>query len=404
MQLKKDNMIEGLEKRIVIVGAGPIGLYCAYLIKRNNPLVYVTVIEEHSCVGKPVCCTGHISITGFHKTKLSKLINIKSCVINKIKGANIFGPTKSILKLETNKFQTYVIDRFKFDNLIFNLAKTQNIEFIFNSRVIGVEENYLKIKDLEKNIISEIKYDFLIGADGPNSIIRESIKISSFKNNEFIQAYQIKANGNFNSKLVSVYYSKFSKNFFAWIVPESNNFARIGIGTKLANNPNVLLNKFLEERKIKLNNILFDCSGLIPISKPLSTYCTNNKIIIGDAACFVKATSGGGLNFGLISSEVAANTITKRLKKFKSLLNYNKNISKYKKELNLHYKIYKFLFSKTLIELDEFFIKCKYNNLEKFLENNGEIDYLSSFIFKAIFYPKLYNFIKDFFEFIRIRK
>jgi len=396
-------MIEGLEKRVTIVGAGPIGLYCAYLIKKNNPLVYVTVIEEHDCIGVPTNCTGHISITGFNKTKLSKLININCCVINKIKGAYLFGPIKSKLKLKTHKNQTYVIDRSKFDNIIFNLAQTQNIEFLFNCQVYNVQNNVLKIRNLKSNVISDLNYDILVGADGPNSIIRKSMNISNFKNKEFIQTYQITANGDFDDKMVSIYYSKFSKNFFTWIVPESSNYARIGLGTKLGTNPKIAFYKFLENNNLKLNHIRFSSSSLIPISKPLDTYCKNNKLIIGDASCFIKAISGGGINFGLISSEIAAQTITNRLKNFKNLENYNKSISKYKNELYLHYKIYKFLFSKTLVELDEFFIKCKTHGVEQFLQDHGEIDYLSTFIFKVILYPKLYGFIKDLFDFIKTK-
>ena len=39
-------MIKGLETRIIIVGGGPTGLYCAYLIKRFNPNTIVTLIEQ----------------------------------------------------------------------------------------------------------------------------------------------------------------------------------------------------------------------------------------------------------------------------------------------------------------------------------------------------------------------
>ena len=68
-------MIQGIDKRVVVVGAGPIGLYFAYLLKKNNPDIFVNVFDKNSDSGENVSCVGLISLSGFNKTYLSKILD-----------------------------------------------------------------------------------------------------------------------------------------------------------------------------------------------------------------------------------------------------------------------------------------------------------------------------------------
>ena len=88
---------------------------------------------------------------------------------------------------------------------------------------------------------------------------------------------------------------------------------------------------FINKKNIKFEKIISESSGIIPISKPLKNYVFKNRLLLGDAAFFVKPTTGGGINFGLLSCECAEKALTNRFKSFKSLDNYNKFISKYVK-------------------------------------------------------------------------
>lgn len=399
-------MIEGIEERIIIVGGGPIGLYCSYLIKKQNPSLHVLVIEEHEEIGVPQNCTGLISIKGYNKTELSKLIDINKCLLNKIKGANIYSPYKEKFTVQTKEDQAYLIDREKFDKLIYKLAKNNNVEFLFNRRVIDIDSknNKVFVKDLKNNNTNKISFNFVIASDGPNSIIRDKF-YKNFNKKEFIQTYQVIAKGDFNKKLANLYFSKFSKSFFAWLVPINNYKVKVGIGTRLGNNPKSAFNNFLKEFKLNITSFDFESSALIPIHKPLDNFVIDNKIILlGDAACFVKSASGGGINFGLLSCQVAAKAIYQRLNNFKNLDVYNKLIKEYTFDLKLHYRIYNFLHIKNNYELDLFIKKCNKAKIDKFLEKHANMDFVSSFIFKLAFYPRIYIFFKDFLDLIKIKK
>ncbi|HOW29259.1 MAG TPA: NAD(P)/FAD-dependent oxidoreductase [archaeon] len=392
-------MIKGLETKIVVVGGGPAGLYCAYLIKRFNPSILVTLIESKKEIYSS-CCSGHVSIKGINELKLAPFIDLEKLTINRIRGANIFGPNGTNLEVRTKQYQTIVINRGELDKEIEKLAKNSGVEILCGYQVVAIDEDSIKVNIIDENRLINIDYNYLIGADGPNSIVRNSFSQKN-NNDAFINTYQITATGNFKKDMVSVYFGDYAKNFFAWIIPEDTTTARIGIGTTFGYNPKEALNQFIFKQELKLSNIKFNCSGIIPISKPLDTYFYKNRLLIGDAACFVKATSGGGLVFGLKSAEIAAQTITDRFKKFQNVNNYNKNLKKYIYDLNLHYKIHNYIYNKTNYEFDELLKKLKEAGIEEFLNSFGNIDYPSKIIPNLIFYPKFIVFYKEFIRFVK---
>lgn len=392
-------MIKGLETKIVVVGGGPIGLYCAYLIKRFNPKILVTLVESKKETVSS-CCSGHVSIKGINDLKFAPFIDLDKITINRIRGANIFGPNGTNLEVRTKQYQTIVIDRGAFDKEIEKLAKNAGVEILYGHQVVYIDEDYIKINLVEENRIINLDYNYLIGADGPNSIVRNSFS-NKFDNSDFINTYQITANGNFKKDMVSVYFGDYAKGFFGWIIPEDTTTAKIGVGTTLGKNPKDSLNQFIFKQELKLSNMKFNCAGIIPISKPLDTYIYKNRLLIGDAACFVKATSGGGLVFGLKSAEIAAQTITERFKNFKNINNYNKNLKKYISDLNLHYKLHNYIYTKTNYEFDELLKKLKEAGIEDFLNSFGNIDYPSKIIPNLLFYPKFLIFYKEMIKFIK---
>lgn len=394
-------MIEGLEKRVVIVGGGPVGLYCAYLIKKQNPRVCVTLLEKNKDIGKSSCCSGHISISGYRNLYLSSLLNLDKFLVNKIRGAYIFGPNKAKLKVCTEKFQTFLIDRENFEKELFYLAKDIGVDIKLNQKVSFINDEEIVIDDKQANKYIAIKYDFLIGADGPNSIVRESF--SDKKDlSDYIIAYQATAEGEFSKDMVSVYFGEFSKDFFGWVIPISRTQAEIGVGTNITQNPKLAFDMFLEKSALNIKNIEFNCSGIIPITNLKNkTFVEKNKLLIGDAGSLVKATTGGGLIFGLLSAEEVANTIALRFKDFKEIENYNKLLSKHLSNLNLHYKLHKYLVSKTPEELDNMLLKLKDSGIEKFLEKYGNIDLITSIIPKLVTQPKFLKLYKEIIDFIK---
>ncbi len=393
-----DFMIEGIDKRIIVVGGGPTGLYSAYLLKKLNPNIIVTVIEEHKVCGTPVCCSGLIDVSGYNKLKLKNNLVLKDFLVNKIYGADIFGPLEAKFNVSSKEIKAYVIDRSKFDLKIKELAENFGVEILNGKRVINIKNNFIEFLDLETNETKELRYDFLIGADGPNSFVRKTF-FPEIKNQEFIHTYQVTVQGDFNKEKVSVFLSDFSKGLFSWVVPESTSVARIGLGVYLGKNPKEMFNKFKEKYKIKYEREIYECSGILPISKPIKNLVNGNVLLVGDAACFVKSTTGGGVNFGLASCEMAAKAINDRIKEFKDLKLYNKHLSVYRKELEIHYKIRKYFYSKNSFDQDKLLLKIIDAEIPKILEEHGNMDYPSLFISKILLNRKAFALFPEIFKF-----
>lgn len=392
-------MIEGIDKRIVIVGGGPTGLYSAFLLKKLNPNIIVTVFEEHKECGKPICCSGLIDVSGYNKLKLKNYLNLKDFLVNKAYGSYIIGPLESNIKILAKEVKAYVIDRHKFDRSIEQLARNIGVVILNNNRVVDVSDTHIKYLNLENNEEKEIRYDFLIASDGANSMIRNKFFKETITQ-EFIHTYQVNVEGTFEKELVSVYLGDFAKNFFAWIVPESNTTAKIGLGVSLGKNPKKMFYEFKKKHKINYEKETYECSGILPISKPLKDLVYKNILLVGDAACFVKPTTGGGVNFGLKSAEIAVKTINDRIKEFKNLKKYNTHLSKYKRELRIHYKLRKYFYSKDIFKQDKLLLKINQAQIPSLLEKYGNMDFPSVFINKMFLNKNITKLIPELVKFL----
>ena len=109
---------------------------------------------------------------------------------------------------------------------------------------------------------------------------------------------------------VEVYFGRdIAPGFFAWLVPASRGTALVGLLTR--QKPSVymkkLLSRLVSQGKIKSTAANIHYGG-IPL-RPLPRTYDDRMLVVGDAAGQVKPTTGGGIYYGLLSADIAANTI-----------------------------------------------------------------------------------------------
>src|SRR5665647_2680810 len=92
---------------VIVIGGGPVGSYAALSLAKTG--VKVTVFEEHSTIGLPSHCAGHISIKSLRSMGLYPLP--KGIVENTFCAANFHSPLGSKFSIKLSCPVTLALNR-----------------------------------------------------------------------------------------------------------------------------------------------------------------------------------------------------------------------------------------------------------------------------------------------------
>lgn len=370
---------------VTVVGGGPAGLQCAICLRDAG--VDVTVIEEHNEIGLPEACSGLISVSG--TTDLS--LDVSSILVNQIYGARIVSPEGDEMIIERRRPVAHLISRLGLDRMLAAQAVAKGAELRTGTQLMDIRKDSLFMK---KNDHGEFKKTrFVVGADGPTSTVRQLAKITP-ESNRFIHGFQVTAEGNYNPRLVEVHLGSFAPGFFAWIIPENEHVARVGLGARLGSNITQLFDKFVLERRLEIRPVS-KLSGLIPLGPPIEEPVAGNILLAGDAAFHTKATTGGGIMLGMKAAQLCAQSIIEHLNDKKPLKNYAQKLKPIHQDLKLHWKIYNVLQGLSPARQSALFRKAKKAGLAEFLAEHGDMDKPSAYLGKALAKPAFWGMAPD---------
>lgn len=373
-------------RAITIIGASNAGLILGQKLAREG--FETQIIEEHSVIGEPVNCAGLVSIDGARKAGL----DLEQSALGKVKRALLYSPKGNVLEAKKKKATAYVIDRSKHDKLLYEQAVKSGAEVMLGKRLMDKRGDLLFLRDV-KGSGQATKTKLLIGADGPLSKVRELMGVTVPKE-FFVQASFGTVIGDFETECVEVYLSQQYKGFFAWLIPESKEKARVGAGCSTGNSAKALeyfCNAHYPEQKGQKLAIEGQTTALIPAGPPLKQVQKENLFIVGDAAFQTKATTGGGIVYGALSAQNLAKAIIRNFKEGEKI-EYSKENNPVYNELYLHWKIRRYANSLADKKIDKLFASLKKAGAEQFLEENGNMDFPSEFMYKFLSKPKLWKF------------
>lgn len=361
---------------ISVIGAGPVGCYTAYNLAKQGE--DVNIFEDNLIVGKPVQCTGVATFTikGIIKPK-------KEFVVNKVKKIEVIAPNDSSIKIRLKK-EEMILDRTKFDQYLCRKALDENVQLFTGHRFLDYKNRYIIVKD-SKNRIRKIKTDILIGADGPNSQVAKSAGL--FGERKFFIGAQAKVKVKTDSETYKTYFGSVCPKLFAWFVPESDTFARIGLASMQS--PNFYFKKFLE--RLGCKDIIEHQGGLIPLYNPNLKTQKDNIYLVGDAATQVKATTAGGIIQGLTAANVLVD----------SILNNKNYESEWKRKLGrelwIHLKLRKILDKFSDEDYNKLIVLMNQKKVLEVLETESR-DVPSKLLMKlAIKEPRFFNYVTKLF-------
>jgi len=302
----------------IIVGAGPGGLMAGRYL--NDALI----LDQKKEIGKPVRCAEGISRENLERQKIKPDKNWISAFIDTIQ---LISPSGKIIKIGKKNIG-FVLKRELFEKF---LASECRAEIKLKKKVVNVElENNLWKVETEDGEIFLSQY--LIGADGHFSIVREKI----FKEKvELLPAieYLIELEKEIDTSAMKIYFDqeKFPLGY-AWIFPKGRKIANIGLGGE--RNLRERLDYFLEEIvKKEFGNYRFleNRSWIIPRGGTKIKLFQDNAFLVGNAGGLVDPVFGGGINNAMVSGKIAAECILSKKpelyeRKIKSLPFFNSNL------------------------------------------------------------------------------
>jgi digeranylgeranylglycerophospholipid reductase len=291
---------------VIIVGAGPAGSYIAYELASLGH--NVAVFEGKSASGLNVCCTGIISIECFQSLGLGTDV-----ILTEVNSAKFFSPSGRCLRLQTEKVQAYVVNRLLLDKAIASKAQSQGAQYFFSSPVIDIipGKDSIQVETLCSGAREIFSARVVVLAHGFRPKLPQKLGLGKIKN--FLVGAQAEIEVK-NVDEFEVYFSQeIAPGAFAWLVPTSANKAHVGL--LATSQARLHLRKFL-------NNLF--CQGRITSQKveigqkaiPVGTLARSYRdrvLAIGDAAGQVKPTTGGGIYFGHLGAQIAAQVLDEAL-------------------------------------------------------------------------------------------
>lgn len=284
----------------IVVGGGPVGSRLACLLAGNGHRVLVL---ERKTVPSEKCCTGIVGL------ECVKAFNIEeSVILRRVNSANLFSPSGNLLYLHRDEPQAVILDRAAFDTSMREQTQRAGAEYHFGSRVmdISIEPDRAVVTVSSRGKEVQIPSKSVVVACGFAPGLIQKLGLGRFRDFVYGAQAEVATTG---SEEVEVYFGDMAPGFFAWLVPVTPPIARAGLLSR--EKPGEYLKKWLEHLKsakiiasadVKINY------GAIPL-KPLSRTCGERMIVVGDAAGQVKPTSGGGIFYGLLCADIAAETL-----------------------------------------------------------------------------------------------
>jgi digeranylgeranylglycerophospholipid reductase len=325
----------------------------------------------------PIQCAGIMS------QKLVRIVDLDPTVIqNHVKVAKLISPDNSTMVMKGRE-QPIILNRAKFDQVFYHRGVEKGVTYYFNEKFI----TYKRIKNNGVKVITDkriIHAKLIVGCDGPLSKVA---KLNGVSHN-FLYGMQVVAHYTIDMNVTEMHFDPKWKEMFGWVIPQAKGICRIGLAAK--SDPKDCFDSFLSKIGIKKEDIISKQGGLIPFGYPRRV-AFDRTLLLGDSACMVKATTGGGVVMLLSAAKIARTAIKNAIhnqdysKKF-LVKNYEqaKSMIMLRAELKVHYFIRLVLQRFTTHDFNWFFKLYTNTNMKTIIEKYADMDFPRRLLLKLL--------------------
>jgi len=289
---------------VIVIGGGPVGSRTAYMLARQG--WRTAVLEKGSEAGEKLSCTG---IVGQECVRIFDIDD--SVILRRVKGARLFAPSGKMLYIKREEYQASILDRAAFDIAMAQRAQNAGAQYLFDSAVHDMRMTREGVEVYCRKRSGSLMARAVVIASGYGTRLTEVMRLG--KTDDFVAGAQIEVPAK-EADEVEVYFGQeTAPGFFGWLVPTADGKARVGL----------LARKDPDEYLKKLLDLLVSQGRIVPGEgtpsydaiplKPLRRTHGDRVLAVGDAAGQVKPTTGGGIYYGMLCADIAADTLHKAL-------------------------------------------------------------------------------------------
>ncbi len=273
----------------VIIGAGPAGAAAAKELAGSG--FSAALLEKRRQIGIPVRCAE------FVPRFLNSYYDIPPFVIaQQINHMETHLPDKS---KEVTPAPGYVVHRVLFDKYLVAQAVEAGAVLYLGTKAVKIHNNEVVAVQGDSNIVFHTK--IIVGADGPNSMLRKVVGIKKPPMARALQAEVVLEREQSTTQIVfhpSIY------GGYAWFFPKGKT-ANVGLGMINQGGDSV---KKAWQRLFSLFNIestIGYTGGQVPVGGTVKQLVKDNMLLAGDAAGLTHPITGAGISNAVISGKMA---------------------------------------------------------------------------------------------------
>jgi digeranylgeranylglycerophospholipid reductase len=293
---------------VLIIGGGPGGLATARQLATRG--FDVGLFEEHSSIGDPVHCTGVLAVEAFAELALPHDI-----ILNPLHTARFYSPSGRSISHTTPDAEAVAIDRLALDRTLFAAARAAGVTLEIGRRVTDLQVDDHGVLVTLGDGTSERARACVLACGAQYAVQR---RLGMGLPSVFLQSAQLELPASRAGDVEVHFGRRVAPGGFAWAVPvqrPGRSCARVGLmcDRDAGAHFRSFVASITKRWGLELPADTQPRQKVLPLA-PIARSFSRRVLAVGDAAGIVKATTGGGIYYSLLSAAMAAETLVEGLR------------------------------------------------------------------------------------------